>query len=681
MIAPARGTRSPLLLLSVGIAVAALVSFTGLGPLRSLLDIARIEGVANPYWIPGLAFQMWVVGPAVTLFMALLFMGPGLLIGLSTGRDKSAAVWLLASLGWSIALFFAVTLALRFGFNLVPKGSGFLWVALALNLAALVLAALLVAARGGAALRPGADWTDLGVGLALGWVVLAALAPKFYWENFTPDGSGALQFARLHINAIWPFWPDAAGVIRQAPGLTSVLFVFPESWFVRAIGETEYSVRAPYALYVAVLYPVLLGLVRQGRDAAIGWPAHLLICGAIMVYTLTIIYSGGYLPRFNDSPMPAVRETLAIALFLGYCLAFLEDRRALMLATGIMAHLTIPTGGLWLLLWPLAVALVWRPVPWTRLRFAALVLGVAAAITVLGPVAIRTLGLPFPGGEFDLSSIVQRLRYVAVADWNRFAFLIVPAGIVPALCLVIWRWQDATSRALTLATLAFFLFFYLQAYRVLLHHFAPVMLVPLVIFWRSVAPRFPLPAAGLAAIGLAAALWLAWPREMGLHTFDREIGAQLSAEGPLFDGERGDGDRFRRFDPAALDVMHTLAGDLFPIGYTDEAARTTFFGGPLVWWYYSEFPKSEGQVTNYRVLPEALAAEAGGTVLGTYGGYALVVRDLALYERHRTTQLPVDTGAPIFVTGRDQIFGRGAQWGERIVIDLVAVARAVIPGI
>ena len=117
-----------------------------------------------------------------------------------------------------------------------------------------------------------------------------------------------------------------AGVIKQAPGLTSFLFVIPESWFVRLWGETEFSVRLPHMMGLALLYPVVTGLIRVARPMAVlRLVDHLLIAAALCLYSLSVIYSGGYHPWFGDSPMPAARETLAMVCFLGYILAFLVD--------------------------------------------------------------------------------------------------------------------------------------------------------------------------------------------------------------------------------------------------------------------------------------------------------------------------------------------------------------------
>ena len=386
---------------------------------------------------------------------------------------------------------------------------------------------------------------------------------------------------------------------------------------------------------------------------------------------MTNIYSGGYHAWFGDSAMPAARETLAMVCFMGYILAFVTNRRLLMLCAGVLAYLSIPTGGLWLLLWPFAVAVVWRPAPKEKLVFAGVVLATCAALAVLGPVVIELAGLPFPGGEFNAANIIQRLRYVALVDWQRFAFLALPVGIVPVLFLFTWKRQDPLARALTLLTIGFFAFFYLQGYRVLLHHFIPAMIPPLVVMWRSdlmerAAARL------VATIGIVAALLLAWPKDTGLHAHDRAFAAYIQTEGAFFDsGKPADGERFRGFDPRALDVFHELFGRLLPIGYGMTEPGERFYGAPLVWWFYSEFPKADGQIINYTLKPLAEATQSDGTLFDSYNGYGLYIRDMALFESHRAQKLPYDTGASLLATPRDVMFGRGAiwpqTWSDRVV--------------
>jgi hypothetical protein len=681
--APMRGV----MLVAVLAVLAGVLAIPGIAPVRDALSMWELGTRANAYWVPGHATLLYLTAPLATLAAAVMFMTPGLALAATFGRPKGAAFWLVSGLAWSVLVITLITTAVQKASGVVLTGPAFGVLIAALSLGCLGLMTIRMSQGKRLMLQIGADRADLAIGVALFLACLILLSPKFYWENFTGDGSGSLQFARLFIHTLWPFWPADAGAIADAPGLSMVLFVIPESWFVRLWGESEFAVRAPYLMYLAMVYPVVAGLIRWAgagvKDRPISPLDHLLIAGALGIYTMTIIYSGGYNPYFGDSPMPAARETLSIAMFLGYVLAYAQDRLAMMVMLGLMASVTIPTGGLWLGLVTLAGWLVWSPRDVRRTRGSLMVVVLAVAVSVAVPAIIGMLHLPYPGeGEFGIKAIINRLRYVALTDWERFLFLIVPCGTVPAAMLLTWRRQDALSRLLTLATAAFFLFFYLQGYRVLLHHFAPIMLAPVVVLWRSPLVRegaLALPMRVATALGLAASLWLVWPAEMKVHGFDRQIGDFIEVTGDRFDtAPRGPGDRFRGFSIQAINTAHELLGQLFPIGYTDQAAKDRFYGAPLVWWFYSEFPKADGQAINYRIKPVIDAAPSDGTLLAEHDGYGLYIADQALYDAQRATRLPTDTGAAIFVVSRDQMFGKGAQSGDRLVIDFVAVARGIL---
>ena len=682
MQAMTRSDRNPLTLALI-IGLSGLVAWLGLATVRDVLMQWDLGQAPNPYFIPARALSLYVVTPLAALGATLFFLAPGLILSATFGRQKSLALWLITGFGASLVVMTAAITLFQLATGIILTGAAFLGFVAALTLICLLILALRLAQGQGLRLALQGQSADIWTALALTWATLVLLSPKFYWENFSGDGSGALQFARCFIHTLWPFWSPDAGVIKQAPGLTSVLFVLPESWYVRLWGEWEFSARAPLLMGLLLLYPVLIAMIRHGRPAAHIRPTdHLLIAAALWLYALANIYSGGYHAWFGDSPMPAARETLAIVFFLGYILAFLEKRPAVMLASAVIAHLSLPTGGLWFLFWPTAVALSWRPLPRPHLIWAGITLALLAAISVASPLVAGAAGLPMPGNEFNAFGIIQRLRFVAFSDWNRFAFLAVPTGILPAFFLLTWRRQDQVARALTLVTLAFFAFFYLQGYRVLMHHFIPAMIPPLVIMWRSDL----MARAGariLVVIGLLAGLWLAWPKDMGMHAHDRAFAAFVQTEGPRYaSGTPLDGERFRGFDPKALDTFHHLFGQLLPIGYGQTEPGDRFFGAPLVWWYYSEYPKAPGQVINYVLKPLADATPADGTLFSSYDGYGLYIHDMALYEAQRSQKLPYDTGAAILATPREVIFGRGPHWpkiwSDRLVIDLVGLAKSVL---
>ncbi len=663
--------------------LAGLTAWAGIAPIRAALERFDLANAPNAYFVPDQALLLYLIVPLATLGLAAFVMAPGLLLAAGIGRDKGPAQWLLAGLALSLALLVPATSVVQLVSGTVLRGEAFLLVVAGVCAAVLPFPLGRLAAGRALALALAGRRADLAFAVIVPLVTLLVFSAKFYWENFTPDGSGGLEFGRVYTATLWPFWPASAGVVAGAPGLTSFAFSLPGSWFLRTWGEWEYSVRAPMLLYLALLHPTLIALIRWGRAEPVGVTDQMLVGATQVLFSFALIYSGGYHPWFNDSPMPAVRETLTLVAFLGFVLFMLERRWGWMAAYGAIAFTSIPTGILWIAMVPVLVWLVWSRGPWLGerppVRPALLTFAAFGVFLLVAPLLIRAVGLPLPGGEFDLRASLDRIRFVSLTDFERIAYLLVPGGIVPALALFAWRRQDGLSRVLTLATAGMFLFFYLQAYRVLLHHFVPAMLLPIVVYWRTLVlastRRVVWQAAALG--GLILATWLAWPVEMRLHTHDRALAAKILTRGPVFElSEPVEGERFHGFSPVALDVSHRLLRAAFPPDYRPEAPREKFFGGPHVWFYYSQFPKPAGTVPNYDIRPLAMPGQ--GTLVAEHLGYGLFVRDLAEYRRDRLQRLPINTGAPLLATDRDIIFGRGARSGERIVIDLVAVARGVI---
>lgn len=693
LLAPDQTTRRDQIALISLLFLCAAIAFAGRGPVTHAMTLFDLGNRENPYFIPGYAFLLYVVTPVTSLALSVFLLAPGLVIAARFGSGNSIGTWLLKGFTISLVSIVGLTSVVQATTGMVLRGNAFFGLVLAL----LVFCALVsvLAGRGGRSgarsgngrggTLSGPDWHsgDLAFAGLASLSVLLVFSAKFYWENLSGDGGGTVQFTRLFINTLWPFWPEQAGTIAKAPSLTMVLFVLPASWFMRLLGESEFAVRVPYVLYTLMAYGVILDLIRVRRDDAgaakasarvgFGVADHVLLIATLLLFTFCIVYSGGYNPYFGDSPMPAVREMLTMALFLGFILFFVRDEKLWMLITGLLCYLVLPTGGLWMLLWFGAVFLVWRPRPWPRLRRVFGIMVLCAVFGLVAPHVFAALSLPYGGEEFDAGAIVDRLRFVTVLDLRRLAFWAVPCGILPVVSLLYWRRQDNLSRALTVVSVTFFVFFYLQGYRVLLHHFIPCMLPPVIVFWRlgmlTTGPfRNGLRAA--MAASLAVSVWLAWPKEVGLHRFDREIGQFMQASGPRFEG----------YDVRALDTAHILFGRLFPIGWDDSDARERFYGAPLVWYFYSLQPRTGDQVINYQLRPLETPPE-GGRLFDSYDGYGLWIMDDALYEKQRTTVLPTDTGSPLFVVSRRDIFGRGVQNGPRYVIDLVQVARGALKAV
>ncbi len=612
---------------------------------RSL--IATISGhyhlavSATPYLVPDYAGWLYLLGPLIVLSSLVLVMAPGLLLTLALKAAGSVAQWVLVGLGVSIVVTSGTAGVMQAIMGRPLSGGGF----------TVVLLGLTAVSGGFLILRLGRGWqpewpwrqpfarTTMLSLLLVPTLALIVLVPKFYWENFNGDGAHAFESARLLLRQPFPFWPDSAGAIAGFPGMTSMLFLYPVSWFIRLFGEVEVAARLPFLLFWAGLFAGIVALVDFQRKEKIRPVTQWLIWLGLAVYAATMAFSASYSPYMADIALPATQDTLQVALFLGFVLAFLQQR---WLWTLFFVGLTLycsPNGLLLIGFWIVAVSLTERPVPWRWLLWtggsAAAFLVAAAMMTPL----MSWLGQPVPGGEYDSSGLLRRLTYVTVVDWRRILYLLIPSGIVPGLALLAWRWQDRVARMLTLVTAAYFGFFFIQG-SISLHHFSPVMVLPLVVLWRT-ADRLPAPSKRwlwpvTAAAGVGA-LFLSLPADFTPHTTARQVGATI--EFRVAGYARSRPQVFRGAE---------LLNELFPAGWATAVPTERYGGSPLPWTYYAHQPRADETAMNYLLQSVEDAPPLGMSLAASSGGFSLYVADTSAWERDRRLRPSTGTISAVY---------------------------------
>ncbi|MDH3514713.1 MAG: hypothetical protein OEM83_07590, partial [Gammaproteobacteria bacterium] len=479
----------------------------------ALHPLAAHAGVGLPLET---ALLVYVWAPMVVLSSFVLVLAPGLLLALLTPVARDGCRWLLA--GFAISLFLVSALA---GIAQSIAGDPFTGRAFSALIFVSGLATLAVVAgmrtRRPAGPLPPADpafATTIAGMVAVAWVLMIALAPKIYWENLNGDGAHTLEATRLLLFQPVPFWLPGSGPIASFPGLTTGLFAYPGSWFMRLFGMHEAAVRLPFLLYLFLLFAVIVTLAEHGRRARLTALEQGLLWTGLSIYVVVMSYSATYNPYHADMGLPATQDTLMMVFFLAYALSFLERRHGAMCLYVGLSYFCSPAGLMLIGGWLVAVWLVERPRPW---RSMLITVGAVVACKMLAaalPWVLEGLGLPLPGSEHSDFGLARKLRYLQWQDWRRFLFVAVPCGIVPAVALFAWRWQDRGARAFTVLTAGYFSFFYALGY-ISLHYFVPCMLLPLVVWWRGTALLDPrkrpwlLGATGVAAF---AALAISLPR-------------------------------------------------------------------------------------------------------------------------------------------------------------------------
>ena len=341
----------------------ALIGHPVVGRVASLAALAESS---HPYFVPQQTVLFYVWTPLVVASACILFMSPGLFLALALGAGQPVGRWVLSGLALSLAVLTPVVALAGMALGDSLRGGAF-----AVLVATCALGCLAVLAwrqRRGATLawpfaEPHAAATALSM-VAVPVLVLVTLLPKFFWENFNGDGAHAFETARLLLFQPLPFWDSQAGAIASFPGVTSMLFAFPASWFVRLFGEVEVSARLPYLLYLPALFGAVIELAAAGRPRSLGLAERALTWLALVVFTVVLAFSATYSPYSADIALPATQDTLFIVCALGFILSFVRRDVGWLLLFLSLGYLSLPTGALVLALWLGAVLLVWRPRPW-----------------------------------------------------------------------------------------------------------------------------------------------------------------------------------------------------------------------------------------------------------------------------------------------------------------------------
>jgi len=310
-----------------------------------------------------------------------------------------------------------------------------------------------------------------------------------------------------------------------------------------------------------------------------------------------------------------------------------------------------------------------------RSRLLMIALGATAATLATGLVyafAIESItGSTVAEGGGNL---LLRLRFLRFDDWTRFAYLIVPGGVVPAIALVNWRRFDLQARVMTLVAIAYFVFFYCLAF-ISLHHFAPAMLLPLVVLWRREGQRetrTPPALRLVVAAGLVVAVLAALPRSMTPYRANREVAKSIA-----FDAGNVSGYALIRntFDASrALDSLFTPY-----FGVSDPEVDRV--GDPLSLAWYAQLARPSRDSALYVVQPEALAPPSGTTPLGTARGFALYTRDPGARERLRHAPPPHDARSPLYDVPRTTLFQHLGREAGVVQVDMRDVACSVLRGV
>lgn len=603
----------------------------------------------HPYFIPALGWLLYVRVPLVTVSSLAVLLTPGLLLASALGSTESWSRWILSAVALSVVVVSAAAAAAQAIVGGPLVGDSFLLVVFGCSIMAAAIA-FGRSRRGQRMVPPHAAESALESAAAVS-LILVFLLPKFMWENFNGDGADALEIARLLLHHGLPFWPSGAGAVSAFPGITSMLFAYPASWFIRLFGSLEISARLPMLLALLGAHAGIVALAEANtsdeptRHHELGHTERLLVWGALLVYTVVIAFSASYNPYSADIAIPGAQDTLLLAMFVGTIICFASGDIGWMVLFGGLTYISLPSGLILLGMLAAAGLVAWRPVPRRMLAALTTLIVVCVIVGIMAPRILLLSGLPLPGKEYSGERLMGRLAMIQFADWRRILYVVVPCGITPAIALFLWKRQDSLARTVSLLVVGYFTFTYLQAYA-LLHYYVPAMLLPIALYWRT-APdtgkgRREWRVAAVA--GLCGAIVLSLPEYAGPFTAARHVSATIESRVPGYDLSA----------PNAFLASEALQA-IFPMSW-DRRVPGIIGGSPLVWNYYLHQKHSGFGEPNYVLQPITLEVPAGFHVLGSRNGFEVVVRDETLLAKQRALRIPVEPGSPLFHIPPDVLF-------------------------
>jgi hypothetical protein len=328
---------------------------------------------------------------------------------------------------------------------------------------------------------------------------------------------------------------------------------------------------------------------------------------------------------------------------IGALVAFWRDEALAFLAFSGAALLARPTAAVIILFAGLAT-LAFEParrVRTLRLLVATFVVWVAVYLGYERWFVARTaLDL----GTYSAGSIVDRFHFLTLTDWRRLVWVAVPAGILPFVSLFRFRTQDVVARSAAVATLLSFAVVGIPAF-VGLHHFVPMMLLPIAVFWRLLLHNGSGRGRVLGAYALVSLIsfGLALPPRFDINRDFRELGRRTLDRTGRFGGE--DYTRHR----AALMVAQAGAGTLFTPDWDVPDASVDLVGGAqFVYYARQSEPGERTDDTLVLIQSSTEPAPSGAVRVAEAANSTVFVLDSLAWDAVRTAPREVEFLSPLY---------------------------------
>jgi hypothetical protein len=436
----------------------------------------------NPFFITDHLFQLYVATPIIIVATIVVLLAPGLLAANLARPHAGLAETVVRAFG----LAFGIRLLLHAGVMVTGyewSGTGFI-IADLITTASLWVFFHVRVSRGQFVAWPFAESRAAArtcIALAIPVIILLPALPFFFWQDMNGDGNEALLLGHSLMYNFIPRFPGTGGLGGLGGGVISM--DYPVHWFIMLFGMIDAAARLPILLYAPVIFMALVALIEWRSARGLGMIGELSIAVVVVAFVTTLGFWGRYNPYIGDFASPAALEAFTVLSLCGLLLYHWRGERAAFLGFVLLAYFARPTTLIVLALLGVA-ALLFGGRERSKL-LARTVLGFATCVIAF--IIYEKIYLPYASGtggvSYAASSVLKRYRYLQFTDIGRLAYWAIPVGFVPALALLAFRRQDLWSRILVIVCLGYCLAFYFPAF-VALHHFAPLMVLPAVVFWR-----------------------------------------------------------------------------------------------------------------------------------------------------------------------------------------------------
>jgi hypothetical protein len=233
--------------------------------------------------------------------------------------------------------------------------------------------------------------------------------------------------------------------------------------------------------------------------------------------------------------------------------------------------------------------------------------------------------------QFSAKNLLRRLYPPTVTEFVRFNALLFPSGVLPALALCAVRRQDRVAWISAGVTLIYFGVLYLQAWTAL-HQFTPVMVLPLLVFWRlymTTSQRLQGWLLATVTATTVVCLVLSLPRHFQINQAVRQFGQATAYQIGNYEHD------YERAVHAGASLYALLPGD-----YRWQYPEQPWGADPNSWIYYATRAKSPDTAVNYVVQAATEPAPPETTQVLSHDGIAVYVRDLEAWQRDRERVLP-----------------------------------------